>query len=111
MGSEMVQTIREAKITETIGNGVQSVKDKLTDPKLQEDIRETVQTGKNRLYLSVKSRIGWSWISGAATSLWNVARDTANSIAAEFMEAETSPTDETGSGSIPPSKSSGDFLS
>ena len=55
--------------------------------------------------------IGWSWISGAATSLWNVARDTANSIAAEFIEAETSPTDETVNGSIPPSKSSGDFLS
>ena len=46
MGSGVVQTIREAKITETIESGVQSVKDKLTDPKLQEDIRETVQTGK-----------------------------------------------------------------
>ena len=50
MGSGMVQTIREAKITETIESGVQSVKSKLTDPKLQEDIRETVQTGRNRLF-------------------------------------------------------------
>lgn len=54
--------------------------------------------------------VGWSWISGAASSIWSLARDTANSIAAEFMEAETTPTDQTAEGSIPPSKSSGDFM-
>ena len=40
----MVKTIKESKITESIGNGVQTVKEKLTD--LQNEIRDGVQNGK-----------------------------------------------------------------
>ncbi len=42
----MVKTIKESKITESIGNGVQTVKEKLTDPNLQNEIRDGVQNGK-----------------------------------------------------------------
>ena len=49
MGAGVVKTIKESKITESIGNGVQTVKEKLTDPNLQNEIRESVQSGtRNR---------------------------------------------------------------
>ena len=46
MGAGVVKTIKESKITESIGNGVQTVKEKLTDPNLQNEVRDGVQNGK-----------------------------------------------------------------
>ena len=106
MGAGVVKTIKESKITESIGNGVQTVKEKLTDPNLQNEIRDGVQNGKGKI---VCWRIGWNWLSGTAISLWNTARDTASSFAAEFMEEEHIPNDQPAGGTIPPSKSSNDL--
>ena len=73
MSNSIVQTWKEAKITEKVESGVNTVKTKLTDPALQEEVKQ-------------KAQAGWNWLSSSASSLWNVAKATASSLASEFME-------------------------
>ena len=55
MGTGVVQTIKDSRITESIGHGVQTVKETIMDPKLQEGIRESVQTGKNKMIMIMRN--------------------------------------------------------
>ena len=73
VSNSIVQTWKEAKIAEKVESGVNTVKTKLTDPALQEEVKQ-------------KAQAGWSWLSSSATSLWNAAKATASSLASEFME-------------------------
>ncbi|KAK8812910.1 hypothetical protein WA538_005183, partial [Blastocystis sp. DL] len=102
VGSSVMKTIKESKITESItesiGSGVENVRATLADPNLQANIRDGVQSG-------------WSWFSNTATSLWTTAKETASSLAAEFMEEEKPAVGRVQSGIIPPSKSSNNLQS
>lgn len=73
MSNSIVQTLKDAKIAEKVESGVNSVKSTLTDPALHEEVKQ-------------KAQAGWNWLSSSAMSLWNVAKETASSIASEFME-------------------------
>lgn len=73
MGSQVVQTIKDAKITDTIQSGVTKVTTTLQDPEFQENVKQRAQAG-------------WSWLSSTASSLWSAARDTATSLVNEFNE-------------------------
>lgn len=103
-----MKTIKESKITESIGTGVESVRATLADPNLQTNIRDSVQSGTS---VMEALQTGWSWLSSTATSLWSTAKETASSLAAEFMEEEQPKMDREQSGVIPPSKSSNDLQS
>ena len=90
MGSNVMESLKEAHLQEKIESGVSSVREgvnamaaKLTDPQLQKEVKE-------------KAQAGWNWLSGAATSLWSAAVNTANSIAAEFTEGGKPKEGETG---------------
>ena len=56
------KTLQYAKISETFQSGVNSVKTKLNDPNLQNEVKE-------------KAQAGWSWLSSTAGSLWSAAKD------------------------------------
>lgn len=73
MGNSVLQTWRETGIQEKLENGVSAVKTKLTDPELQKEVKQ-------------KAQEGWSWLAGTATTWWNAAVSTANSIANELGE-------------------------
>ena len=45
VGSNVMKTLKESKITESIGSGVESVRATLADPNLQMNIRDSVQSG------------------------------------------------------------------
>ena len=65
--------LQDAKISETFQSGVNSVKTKLNDPNLQNEVKETAQAG-------------WSWLSSTAGSLWSAAKDAASSIVNDLNE-------------------------
>lgn len=73
MGSQVVQTIKDSKITDTIQSGVTKVTSTIQDPQFQESVKQ-------------KAQAGWSWLSSTATSLWSAAKDTATSLVNEFNE-------------------------
>lgn len=73
MGSQVVQTIKDAKIGDTLQSGVSKVKTTIQDPQFQEDVKQ-------------KAQAGWNWLSSTASSFWNVAKDTATSLMNEFNE-------------------------
>lgn len=75
VSNSLVQTWKEAKIAEKVESGMNSVKATLTDPNLQEEVKQ-------------KAQAGWSWLSSSAASLWNVAKATASSIVSEFSEPQ-----------------------
>ena len=62
-----------SSIGKSLGDGMNSVYNKLNDPNLQKEVKE-------------KAAAGWSWLSSTASSIWAVAKDTAASIAAELNE-------------------------
>ena len=45
MGSQVVQTIKDAKITDTIQSGVTKVTTTLQDPEFQENVKQKAQAG------------------------------------------------------------------
>ena len=67
------KTLQDAKISETFQSGVNSVKTKLNDPNLQNEVKE-------------KAQAGWSWLSSTAGSLWSAAKDAASSIVNDLNE-------------------------
>ncbi len=73
MGSQVVQTIKDAKIGDTLQSGVNKVKTTIQDPQFQEDVKQ-------------KAQAGWNWLSSTASSFWSVAKDTATSLMNEFNE-------------------------
>ena len=82
VSNTIVQTWKEAKITEKVESGVNTVKTKLTDPALQEEVKQ-------------KAQAGWNWLSSSASSFWNAAKATATSLANEFMETPSQSTQPT----------------
>lgn len=78
VGNQVVQTIKDAKITDTIQSGVSKVTTTLQDPEFQENVKQ-------------KAQAGWSWLSSTASSLWSAARDTATSLVNEFNEQPAQP--------------------
>lgn len=76
-GQGLVKSIQDAKIGESIQNGVTSVRNKLNDPEFQKDVKN-------------KAEAGWSWLSSTAGSLWSAAKDAASQIANDFNEASGS---------------------
>lgn len=71
--SSVKKTFQDAKISESIQSGVNSVKTKLNDPNLQNEVKE-------------KAQAGWSWLSSTAGSLWSAAKEAASSIANEMSD-------------------------
>ena len=85
--SSVKKTFQDAKISESIQSGMNSVKTKLNDPNLQNEVKE-------------KAQAGWSWLSSTAGSLWSAAKEAASTIANEMNEQPgTRPA--TGSASTP----------
>lgn len=77
LGQGLVKGIQDAKIGESIQNGMTSVRNKLNDPEFQKDMKN-------------KAEAGWSWLSSTAGSLWSAAKDAASQIANDFNEASGS---------------------
>ena len=77
LGQGLVKSIQDAKIGESIQNGMTSVRNKLNDPEFQKDMKN-------------KAEAGWSWLSSTAGSLWSAAKDAASQIANDFNEASGS---------------------
>lgn len=77
LGQGLVKGIQDAKIGESIQNGMTSVRNKLNDPEFQKDVKN-------------KAEAGWSWLSSTAGSLWSAAKDAASQIANDFNEASGS---------------------
>ena len=71
--SSVKKTFQDAKISESIQSGMNSVKTKLNDPNLQNEVKE-------------KAQAGWSWLSSTAGSLWSAAKEAASTIANEMNE-------------------------
>ena len=71
--SSVKKTFQDAKISESIQSGMNSVKTKLNDPNLQNEVKE-------------KAQAGWSWLSSTAGSLWSAAKEAASTIASEMNE-------------------------
>ena len=73
--SSVKKTFQDAKISESIQSGMNSVKTKLNDPNLQNEVKE-------------KAQAGWSWLSSTAGSLWSAAKEAASTIAGAKAQAE-----------------------
>ena len=71
-----MRSLQEARIGESIESGVNSVREKLSDPNFQKDVKE-------------KAQAGWSWLSSAAGSIWSAAKEAATQIASELNEGGT----------------------
>ena len=65
-----MKTFQDAKIGESIQNGVSSVRNKLNDPNFQKDVKD-------------KAEAGWSWLSSTAGSLWSAAKEAASQLTTE----------------------------
>ena len=76
--SSVKKTFQDAKISESIQSGMNSVKTKLNDPNLQNEVKE-------------KAQAGWSWLSSTAGSLWSAAKEAASTIANEMNPAPLAP--------------------
>lgn len=86
--SSVKKTFQDAKISESIQSGMNSVKTKLNDPNLQNEVKE-------------KAQAGWSWLSSTAGSLWSAAKEAASTIASEMNEQPGAARPATGSASTP----------
>lgn len=86
--SSVKKTFQDAKISESIQSGMNSVKTKLNDPNLQNEVKE-------------KAQAGWSWLSSTAGSLWSAAKEAASTIANEMNEQPGAARPATGSASTP----------
>lgn len=86
--SSVKKTFQDAKISESIQSGMNSVKTKLNDPNLQNEVKE-------------KAQAGWSWLSSTAGSLWSAAKEAASTIANEMNEQPGAARPATGSVSTP----------
>ena len=65
-------------MTKSLEEGLSTVRTKLNDPSLQQEVKE-------------KAAASWSWISQTANTLWSTARETASVLAGELGDERVRP--------------------